>query len=81
MIMGFVRGEIDGAAESVEQAAVDMHAFYTAEIRVQFFGILVFQLGNRPKSQIEQILRDAFPDAGDGLELFQDGFGILHGER
>jgi hypothetical protein len=77
-----LRGEVDGAAERVEDAAVLVDAAEFAEFFVEPLRIAAAQGGNAPDAQVVKVLREAGADAGDALEVFEMGgwgLGSLHG--
>ncbi len=62
-------GEVHRAPEHVEHAPVLMHPALRDEARVETFRILAPELGHLPDPQLAQILCQARPHAGNGLEI------------
>ena len=67
--MGGFRGEVDGAAEDVQDAAVYMVAHLFAEGGVKRFGVASSQIGHLLDAQEAQVFSDGGPDSGDAPEI------------
>ena len=67
--MGGVVGEVDGAAEHIQHAAVDVAAAQDAEVVVHRLGVRTAQVLELVNADIPQVPRDTGPDTGSRLEV------------
>ena len=75
-------GEVDGAAEGVEDAAVLVDAAELAELFVKAPGVAAAKGRDAMDAEVVEVLREAGADAGDALEVCELGgwgLGSSHG--
>lgn len=70
--MSFVAGEVDGAAENIEHAAVDVRTLYPTKPLVHPLRILSLQIAHAVVAEPDEVLRHARPDARDGPQIVHE---------
>ncbi len=73
------RSVIDGTAEHVQDTSINPRAKLSAQPDIQFLGVLVLEILNRPDIQIPEVIGHPSADARDGLKLSQHRL-FRHGE-
>src|SRR5689334_8945449 len=72
-------GEVDGAAEGVEHAAIDMGAAERAQLIVERLRVGLAQISHPRDTQVAQVPRNALANPGNAQQVI--GRARLHGSR
>ena len=73
-IAGLVTGKIDGTTEHVQKTAVNVLALHLTKAIIHSLGVGTVQIGHTLVPKLDQVLLNAFTNAGDGAEVC---FGVI----